>query len=181
MYKMGLNLIIGISTLIVVTITLFITLMIWYHERKIQLNLLRSLYQHLDTIKRDAPAQYNFLISQNKIPSWTITNLDLNYYLSHINHKLKKEGFSFEFVCTRELKQQIINIVNKLNNINNLYSLMYTSISQGTRSALAVVESHKHELSLVPYYKDLDDFINKSQKELRNILKKRNYSNRSYY
>lgn len=177
---MAINLI-HIFTFIIVAITLFFTSLIWYSARKTQLNLLRSLYQHLDTIKRDAPAQYRFLIREKKIPSWTITNLDLNYYLSHINHQIKKEGLSFEFICTRDLKQQIINVVNKLNNINNLYSLMYLAIAQGTDSAQAMVTVHKKELIEVPYYKGLDDFINSAQKELNKILKKKKFCNKTYY
>lgn len=178
---MDLTKIIMLITFGVVIATFILTFLLWYHERKIQLNLLRSLYQHIESIRVEAPKQYDFLINTNKIPSWTTTNLDINYYLSHIMHKLKKEGFTLEEICTRELKEQIIKIVNRINTINNLYSLMYAGVSQGTKAANEMVENHKIELSEKTYYVDLEKDIYKAQCELRKVLKKGIYANKTYF
>jgi len=172
------NLFIGISTFIVALITLVVILR---SARTTQLNLLRGLYQHLDKIKESASVQNDYIQEDNdKIPSWTLINLDLNYYLSHINHTVKKEGiFLFESICTRELKQQIINVVDKTNTINNLFSILYMGESSDTPSA--VRGKYKLELRNNTYYIDLNNFIENAQKQLRLILKKKRFCSKTYY
>ena len=81
--------------------------------------------------------------------------------------------------CTRELKQQIINVVDKTNTINNLFSILYMGESSDTPSA--VRGKYKLELRNNTYYIDLNNFIENAQKQLRLILKKKRFCSKTYY
>ena len=177
---MNLNLTIGISTLVVAVSTFIVSFLMLRNARTTQLNLLRGLYQHLDKIKESAPSQKDYMKREDKIPSWNLMNLDLNYYLSHMNHIIKKEGvFSFKWICTRELKQQIINVVDKVNIINNIFSIIYLGESNDT--FMRVRERYTNELKNNTYYDNLDNFIKNTQEQLRLILKKKKFCNKTFY
>ena len=70
--------IVGVITLIVASLTLFLT---WFIDRQKQLRTLRSLYQYLDFIKTESISQRNAIRNVNgPIPSWTTMNIDLTFY-----------------------------------------------------------------------------------------------------
>jgi len=171
--------IIAAVTLVVTSLTLFFTLFIL---RQRQLRVLRSLYQHLDFIKSESISQRNVIRNKKKaIPSWTTMNIDLTFYLSNIHYRVRKE-WGCNYIPTKELKDGVLRAAKELNDINNFFSLMRSAIAQGTPEANEVAKSHRSGLAKESgYYEALDKHVEKAQKELRKILRKKKVCTRSWY
>ncbi len=170
----------GISTLAVAFLTLIVSFLLWRRTRQEELSRLRSLFQQLDEIKRIAKDQYEYLKTKG-VPSWKITNIDLNFYLTHINHKIAKETTLFNWVYTRELKKQLIDTHDKINNINNLYNLMYQAHVTNTPASKKQLAQYQAQLVQVSYYADLEKFIERTKTELKKILRKGEFCNKTWY
>ena len=94
-------------------LTLILTFLIWRSERKKELSRLRALFDHLIFIKKSAQGHENILKDKSpKIPSWPVANMDLNFYLTQLNYKIRRE-FSPCFEKTRRLKKELIGISRK--------------------------------------------------------------------
>src|SRR3989344_4768112 len=160
--------IVGLITLIVASLTLFLT---WFIDRQRQLRTLRSLYQHIDFIKTESISQRNAIRNTNRpIPSWTTMNIDLTFYLSNIYYRVWKE-WRCNYISTKELKDGVLRVAKELNDINNFFSLMRSAIAQGTRAGNGVAFRYRAELASMPgYYEALDRHVEKVQRELRKIL-----------
>lgn len=170
-----LTLIVALLTLIVATITL---VYIWLKDRREELAVLMSLYQHLEYIKNAAIGQQNQLNitlqqGQIQIPSWTLISVDLNFYLPRINYKIKKQGWlEFGNIYTRDLKDSIIKTADDVNKINNLFNIMYNAIVSpegGERET--ILGGHIREILHTPYYTELYGFVDDAHRELEKILK----------
>jgi len=157
-------------TLFVATTTL---VYIWFKDRREELAVLRSLYQHLEYIKNAAKGQENQLKNGGEIPSWTLISIDLNFYLPRINYKIKKQGWlEFLNIYTRDLKDMIINTADNLNKINNLFGIMYAAIvTREGNERERILNAHKAEILDKPYYEELYKFVDDAHEELEKILK----------
>jgi len=171
--------IVGVITLIVASLTLFLT---WFIDRQKQLRTLRSLYQYLDFIKTESISQRNAIRNVNgPIPSWTTMNIDLTFYISNIHYRVRKE-WGCNYIPTKELKDGVLRVAKELNDINNFFSLMRSAIAQGTRTGNGVASRYRAELAKRGgYYEALDQHVEKVQRELRSILVKKKVCVRSWY
>ncbi len=157
-------------TLFVATTTL---IYIRYADRRKELAVLRSLFQHLEYIKSAAKGQHEQMKKGGPIPSWTLISVDLNFYLPMVNYNIKTQGWlKFQIIYTRYLKNSIIKIADNVNKINNLFSLMYAStISNQSNNRNKILDKHRQEILDTPYYEELYGFVDDAHQELKKILK----------
>lgn len=105
-------------------------------------------------------------------PTWTLSELDLNYYLRKINFKVREEN-RLNYHPTKELKEAIIFAYDQINKINNIFNLIYiteaSSMNQDEK-VLRIANYHR-ELLGKPYYQELIDAIDLAHSELKKILK----------
>ncbi len=138
----------------------FLSFFLWRSERNQDLSRLRALHQHLTFIEESAKGHEKH-IKGNKLaaPSWPIANIDLNFYLTNIKHKVRKE-WCICWINTHELKKELIATYEKINNINYLWKLKIEN--QKTKSDL-LTNSH---------YQDLYRFISSAKKEIEKVTRK---------
>lgn len=177
MQGMGIIQLIGVLTLPVAFLTFLVATITFIYvrlaDRRNELAVLRSLFQHLGYIKDAAKGQHNQLKKGGQIPSWTLISVDLNFYLPRINYKIKTQGWlKNRKIYTRDLKNSIIKIADNVIKINNLFRLMYDSIvSNKSKNENEILERHKQEILNAPYYEELYNFVDDAHRELKKILK----------
>jgi hypothetical protein len=186
MIKEALNFISGnwlsLLILIIALLTLVITFFMWRKSRKEELSRLRSLLQQIEYIKRVSKDQFDYLKNGN-IPSWTISNIDLNFYLTHIQHIIEREGFlEFQNIPSSKLKEYLMDIHGKINNINNMFTLIYHAHVTNTKQSNKRLEEYKKELTRENhYYTTLDKMIEKAAREIKKIIKRIRIHNKRWY
>ncbi len=130
----------------------------WRITRNQELSRLKALYQHLEFIEGSARGHENYISNAKlPIPSWPLPNMDLNFYLSHINYKVRKE---FNLCCrmsTKNLKNSLIVVYERVNTINYLWKLK--------------VEKPKIKTDYgLKYYQDLKRDIASCKEEIKKIV-----------
>jgi len=131
---------------------------LWRSERNHEISRLKSLMMHLNFIKESAKGHEKHVKSKNlPFPSWSIANIDLNFYLTNIKSQVRKER-CFYHISTNRLKKELIAIYEKINNINFLW-----------RRELD--KPNSSDLKINTYYSDLYNFIGKSQIQIQRIIK----------
>jgi hypothetical protein len=147
------------------------TFLMWRRTRKEELSRLRSLFQQLDYLKRLSRDQFNY-IKNKGITSWTLPNIDLNFYLTHINHKIRGESACRQ-IQTCNLKKSLMEVHGKINNINNMFVLIYETHVLNTKKSHKKLEEYKKELTKENhYYTDLGKMIETAKREIKKIIKK---------
>ena len=144
--------------LFVAILTLVLTFFIWRFERLKELSRLISLFDHLIFIKKSAEGHEKQLKSDAPIPSWPVANMDLNFYLTQINFRVRRK-YSLCFEDTRKLKKELIGIFEKINNINYLWE-------QEVKDPKIITD-----LKSSTYYFDLNYKIENALHEIRRIIK----------
>ena len=151
-----LNLIGVVAAVIAATIS-FILLR---SDRIKDLSRLKALNQHLNFIKESARGHESQLKNGKKpLPSWPVANFDLNYYLTNIKYKIRKEYFICCRKSTKDLKEDLIFIHEKISNINYLWDLIVKK------------EKDKTDLVSSTYYSDLLKRIEQAQREIKDIVR----------
>ena len=111
--------VIGQVTLILVVITFLIEMYYLGISRKEELYLFQSLWLTIWNIKNTSEGHIIEKDKRGHQPSYDIADLDINYYLIHINNKVRKEG-NHKTRPTIPLKWYLSEIHKKIRNINEL-------------------------------------------------------------
>ena len=154
--------IIGAFAAVIAAILSFV---MWRITRNQELSRLMALHQHLSFIQESAEGHQNYVRNntidpRNPFPSWPVANMDLNFYLTNINYKVRKKG-AICYDPTKKLKRKLIATYEKINNINYLWNLR---IIQPTRQT---------NFSANTYYPELYRFITDCKEEIERILNKK--------
>ena len=137
----------------------------WRIDRVQDLSMLKALYQHLNFIDNSANGHETHVRNNTQnprrspMPSWPLPNMDLNFYLTHIKYKIRKE-WSFCKEPTESLKMALITLHERVNTINFLW-----------REELS--RRNSTDLRTNTYYQDLKNDINQCTTEIRRIIKLR--------
>lgn len=154
---------IEILTILVATATL---IYIFRENRRQEISILRSLLQHSEFIKKTTESQHRYLKAET-VPTWTLIEIDLNYYLPRINYKIKKQGFTLEKVFSRELKDNLVQMSRNANQINNLFGQIYNAEFVGNGK---IREEYVKELLKNPYYEEIFSHCDKVSMEIKKII-----------
>lgn len=134
------------------------------YDEKVQKDLLRSVRTQLRCIERDIGGHQKEL---NKtppiIPSYDITHVDANYYITNIRSEIKGHE-------TEILKETIILLSNKIKNINRLLHLAQEFDSSNIDDT--TLNPHVNELKSkkYKYHKHLMIFVEDIGKDIKQIL-----------
>lgn len=136
------------------------------HKRKKNLFLLQSLWLHLWSIANTTKGHITEKDQNNQNPSYPITDLDLNYYLTNIENKIKKEARPFQSkISTIPLKWALSEIHQKVRNINELRSDDKSGVKNDLWS--------KNKSNKYRYHHHLNRLIELARQELRLLLDKK--------
>ena len=121
-----LEFIVGIIGSFAAVVAAIFSFILWRIRRNEDLSRLIALFVHLKFIEESAKGHEshvkNHSLNKNfPLPSWPIANMDLNFYLTHINHKIRKKDSFFCYETTKYLKQDLIKVHEKIKNINFLW------------------------------------------------------------
>lgn len=139
----------------------------WRITRNQELSRLMALYQHLEFIRESAEGHQNHVRNNavtpsnplTPFPSWPVANMDLNFYLTHINYKVRRKGTICCYDPTRKLKRKLIAAYEKIKNINYLWNLRITQPTRPTN------------FSANTYYPELYGFIGDCKEEIERLVK----------
>ncbi|MDP3698157.1 MAG: hypothetical protein Q8R47_01080 [Nanoarchaeota archaeon] len=133
-------------------------------EEDIQKDLLRSIETQLRCIHRDILGHQEELNKNPPVvPSYDITHLDANYYITNLRSKIAE----YE---TEILKETIILLSNKIKNINRLLQLAQEYDSNIDSNTLLNPHVREIKTSNYKYHKHLDNLIKKVRNDVNNIL-----------
>lgn len=151
----NINTFINIIAATAATIGAILSFFIWKSERNKELSRLRSLYQHVSFIKESAKGHEKQLKNSYEIPSWRVPNMDLNFYLSNINYKVRKSWCVCR-ISSQNLKHSLITLHERVSTINFLWEQL--------------INEKKNDLKENTYYADLYQDIYNTQKEIEKII-----------
>lgn len=155
--------------LIITGITLVLTFLLYFEERKKQLALLRSLYLHLDLILENAKGHLTEFHQNKNIPSYYIGCIDSDYYVTRLRNKLFQEMCYLRIIKLIKLKRNLIKSRNKVENINHLLSrILECEVSGNTELKKKLI---RELWGTNKYYDDLKNKIIITQGEIKRILK----------
>ena len=143
-----------ILTFVVATIAAVFSFIMWRISRKEELSMLKALYDHLGEINKSAIGHERQFLMTHILPSWPIPNMDVNYYLTKISYKVRKET-SLMWISTRKLKKNLIKVHERVNTINFLWK--------------QAADGCKTDLYSNTYYSDLNNDILLVQEQIQKL------------